>query len=349
MTISKSIPTAGESNSKEGTVGSKGMSSTVPLGQADSPILDADPAAKPKAGRDRIDIFASANIDVFGTLLPSGFTGTSIGSGDIDAISEILSEYSFPSLNLVLSAASRLIKYGGVMRLGALLNELELRVKISPIGANGDLIKHEQPDTLVKILMIEPTGTQVQEIIEEGQGRTLFTGPIHLPQAGPKGKLVGGKPSIRYEPFVNKSKFVLLEKSSIAGPQECAWYLKSTGAKPKEGVHNSLAFLQVNREVKELDVELTLSTDWHSWVARQVEVFQFRLPVLHPKVPKTPNLIDFTDLNKVPTVIPRSDIKTLLRVTDTEFEELVNSGDLRSFGADKGYVSKGSLRKLLGV
>ena len=65
--------------------------------------------------------------------------------------------------------------------------------------------------------------------------------------------------------------------------------------------------------------------------------------------PKMPDVKTVKDLNQLPLVIDRADVRELLAVSDEELNAIIDCDDLVAFGASKQHITKGSLGKLLGL
>ena len=118
-----------------------------------------------------VDQFVDINLGVFGLIRPERFTGAAAGTQVTQAISEILSKLTFPSLNVLYSATAKLlILRDQKLKVGAKLEELELRVEIERVKVEVDgekkTVRNPGPE-LVKILGIEPSRTQALKIIPD--------------------------------------------------------------------------------------------------------------------------------------------------------------------------------------
>ncbi len=69
--------------------------------------------------------FVDINLGMFGLVRPQRFTGAATGTQVSEALSEILSKLTFPSLNVLYSATAKLlIQKGQMLMVGAKLEVL---------------------------------------------------------------------------------------------------------------------------------------------------------------------------------------------------------------------------------
>ena len=309
---------------------------------------------------ERVDIYFDCNLGVFGLLRPERFAGVATGDKVTEAISAILKEVSFPSLNIVFSATGRLLERGKrAMKLGALLQEAELRVTVEPLDQNGNEVKFEAPARPLKILGLEPSETEALKFVPDIGAIPDIPSPLVGVISGIESLLgFGSSLSKIASSFLGSGSsdeppqpsFVLLEAATIAKANEFAFYLRSKADQLKDGTHFGVAFLQLSRKVTKLRVRATLATDWQGTrIKNQIEDFEVILDVNHPRIPQTPSITDFTATSSIPIVVPRDDVKTLLSIEDAELDELIKTKRLVSFGKESKHITKGSLINLLGL
>ncbi|MEM7482361.1 MAG: hypothetical protein AAF481_14385 [Acidobacteriota bacterium] len=307
-----------------------------------SPSMPPPESRPERLGSQRVDVFVTANLGIFGFVQPNGFSGAALGDKTTEALSAVLKNFSFPSLNLAFAASARLRPRSSTsMVTGTKLQEMELRVILEALEqTDGPAPPDGEP--LIKILGLEPSET-LARVIEERPEDGFRPSSTSLGYSS-KGRSY----NLSYT-YVPRRRTIQLEKATLAAPDEFGWYLRSSGAEQKEGLHYGTAFLQLSRKVKRLRVKVGLASDWTNGVPNQIEDFTIDLGVHHPPIPKTPQLTDVTDMRSLPIVIPRDDIKTLLAITDEELSRLISNKDLRAFGSEGKLITKGSLSRLLGL
>ncbi|MEO1337293.1 MAG: hypothetical protein AAFV29_16745, partial [Myxococcota bacterium] len=312
-------------------------------------------------------------------LLPERFTGistTPVAAG----VAKILEYFSFPSLNVVFSAAGRLVPVSDQdLLLKGLLDELETRLTLQPLDKDGK----KMPLESLSILGLEPSATEVRSEEEDGGGRTSMqfeykpnisaifdtikqlSDPSDPPTSEPNPASAAAIAAVASAAAQglqlafggrkdSKVKTVrrITQMASLASHREFAWYMRSFGDIKKDGVHFGTAFLQVSREVESIDVNIELKSDWAhvkkvANFPNQIKKLTKRIPVHHAPAPKTPILTDFASTSSIPIVVPRADVQNLLQIEDDELQDLIDSGQLKAFGEKKKHITKGSLVSLL--
>lgn len=120
------------------------------------------------------------------------------------AISSVLEQCTFPSLNIVFSATGRLLeKNRRVMTVEAQLQKLEVRVLLRPLDRNGNELSVNPPSDVLEILGLNPSGTTAVKVVippEKKTGLRVTFGSAEQPEP--------------------KIEFRILEKATIAGPNE---------------------------------------------------------------------------------------------------------------------------------
>ena len=299
------------------------------------------------AGREKVDLHVDVNLGVFGLLRPDQFTGVATAERAKEAVSVVLQEFSFPSLNIVFAASGRMRqKDNDSAVIDSKLKQMEVRLIISPINDQGAVIA--DPNQCV-VLGIHPYETKTEEQDPQLQitpdVSSLLTAIPGIPAA------VTGVVSalgLTFGPLF-KPKFPIIENAFFGNRREFGWYLRSSKENRKEGIHYGLAFLQVSRKVSKLKVDVNFGSDWDGGgVDVQSEKPSITIEVKHPKIPDTPTIVDFTNPDELPLVIPRDDVKTLLSIDDADLDQLLaSSNGLVAFGKDRKHITKGSLIRVL--
>jgi len=293
-------------------------------------------------GLEKVDLYADVNLGVFGLIRPDKSGGIALEAAS-EAVSMILKKYSFPSLNVVFSASARLRrKDRNDFKVETRLEEMELRISIRALDARNRIVK---APGRVLVLGLYPFKTEASE-----QDPLLQMKPN-------LSKILSALPSIPEAVLgiitnlglsfgkIFAPGFPVLDKAFLASDTEFGWYKKSAGQRQQEGIHYGVAFLQVSRKVRKLEVEYALATDWKGGgVDSLLEPLDVRvLEVHHPPIPKTPQLTDFTGPESLPLVVPRNDAKTLLGVGDKELDALIGPDQIAGPN-----IGQGTLLRLLG-
>ncbi len=322
-----------------------------------------------------VNVYSTSNLGVFGLLLPpNSFTGVSLGESVSDAISIILKHFSFTSLNIMAGVAGRLV---GTQASGYAvkqkLKEVEIRTIIKAfkkpkVGPRSPL---DPKDGAFTILGLNPSKTLTEEetlapsaITYSGNPsldlsallKALFAiGAVTQDERSLLSSIsaaLGGSLGLSFgSEDTPKVRHRIARKAWIASPSEFAWYYHSVNDHKAEGLLNGTAFLQINKDVDELDVRTEIRADWGK-NADFENVFEETLRVIHPPVPKTPILSDLTSSDRMPIVLPRHDVSKLLGISNEELQSLLDDPSekgLRAFGAKQKYVTKGSLARLLEI
>jgi hypothetical protein len=294
-------------------------------------------------GREKVDLYADVNLGVFGLLHPDKFSGIATRKEAGKAVSMVLKKYSFPSLNVVFSASGRLRrKDRNDLKVETRLEEMELRLTVRAMDARDRIIK--APGRL-QVLGLYPYKTEATEQdpflqLKPNLSKILSVLPS-IPEA-----VVGIIANLGLSfGKIFAPGFPVLDKAFLASETEFGWYKRSGGERQQEGLHFGVAFLQVSRKVHKLEVEYALATDWKGGgVDSLLEPLEIQvLDVHHPPIPKTPQLVDFSSLERIPLVVPRSDAKTLLGVDDKELDTLIGPEHVAG-----PTIGQGTLLRLLG-
>ncbi|WP_282605668.1 hypothetical protein [Pelagibius sp. Alg239-R121] len=214
-----------------------------------------------------VDLFVDANLGVFGKVFPKNdFALLNNNDKVSSAVSALLSAVTFPTLNIVFSAAGRLRERNRKnLKDDIRLDEMEMRVRIVPLDENGEeIIQADDEVAPVRVLGIDPFKTKAVKVIESEDGSVISPeaaggaafqpdlvgiastlakaagGALGFPVAG---EIVGGAASLlsSFGPKLGldfglsgedepKVRLPIVEKSTIASRTEFAWYLRSLAA-----------------------------------------------------------------------------------------------------------------------
>lgn len=223
---------------------------------------------------------------------PNGqIQGSSFSSSRLEK--KILEEFSFPSLNFIFSAASRLMtddnfEPGKVDAVGSRteLRKLNANVRVRGLDANKKpLLPPQSPkaspqepaltverdirnpdDAPVIVLAISPSESQyrmgqsdVTKVMDSVNVFTRFMGPL--------GGLSSGVTAVFKNFF--KTKDTPTQVAYLSGEEEFGWNWIDAENFGIEGIHQCSALLRVRKEVKYLQVHVDVVTDWRrfgAWV-----------------------------------------------------------------------------------
>lgn len=212
------------------------------------------------------DRHIDANLGLFGMVFPSDFA--ILNNKDTSAaISAILTAVSFPTLNIIYSAAASLQQVSRRnLKLLVRISEMEMRVKLEAYGEDGKQIVAEADEAEpVQVLGIDPFKSKAIRVVETEDGRFIqpaaegnslgfnpdlgkiaptlakaAAGAIPIPGAGAviggAGELIGAvgpKLGLNFDLFGEdkpKVRLPIVEMSTIASRQEFAWYLRALKA-----------------------------------------------------------------------------------------------------------------------
>lgn len=215
-----------------------------------------------------VDLFVDANLGVFGKVFPQNdFALLNNNEKVSSAVSALLSAVTFPTLNIVFSAAGRLRERNRKnLKDDIRLDEMEMRVKIVPLDKDGqEIIQGVDEVAPVRVLGIDPFKTKAVKVVETEDGSVVSPeaaggnsslvpdlagvastlakaagGALGFPVAG---EIVGGAASLlgSVGPKLGldfglsgddepKARLPIVEKSTIASRTEFAWYLRSLTA-----------------------------------------------------------------------------------------------------------------------
>lgn len=214
-----------------------------------------------------VDLFVDANLGVFGKVFPQNdFALLNNNEKVSSAVSALLSAVTFPTLNIVFSAAGRLRERNRKnLKDDIRLDEMEMRVKIVPLGKDGqELVQGIDEVAPVRVLGIDPFKTKAIKVVETEDGSVVSPeaaggnslvpelagvastlakaagGALGFPVAG---EIVGNAASLLGsvgpklgldfglgEDDKPKVRLPIVEKSTIASRTEFAWYLRSLAA-----------------------------------------------------------------------------------------------------------------------
>jgi len=231
---------------------------------------------------------------------PSAYTSTYVlvyrgpqGSSQSYQGSKVAEEYSFPSLNLILSAAAKLMTdelqepgkiEGKVGTLGE-LRKLYVNVRVRGLDTNKkplvsvrkagfptdkepefrpmrDSEMDENP--YVVVLAISPSDSQYRTtesmVSKEMDSINIFTRFM-----GPIGGLTSGVTAV-FKSFF-RTKDTPTQVAYLSSEEEFGWSWRDMEGYGIEGIHQCSAFLRIRKEVKYLQVHLDFITDWRRFGA----------------------------------------------------------------------------------
>ena len=140
-----------------------------------SKIIDLNTAKK------MVDLFIDCNLGLFGLALPKDFITIGNNKDIATVVSAILSTVSFPSLNILYSAAGRFREKSETNLVADIrVTEMEIRIDITPLDENGNEIKSKKinldeqgketnikQSVPLKVLGINPFKTKAVKVIEK--------------------------------------------------------------------------------------------------------------------------------------------------------------------------------------
>jgi hypothetical protein len=243
-----------------------------------------------RAGRSRVDLHADVNLGEFGLLIANRFSGP---ASSREAIVRVLGEYSFPRLNVVFSASSRLLdRDENDLEVGARLEEMEMRLVVESLDAGGrplDPARGLRPEVL-GLYPFESRSAEREAPVRIAPRLTSILDAVEGVPPGLSGVLSGL--GLTFASLLGPA-FPTVHKAFMAGPDEFGWYVRSREDAPAEGLHYGTAFLQIHRKVAGIRVHGTLATDWAGGgVDNQICRLRTDLEVPHPPTPETPILVD---------------------------------------------------------
>lgn len=114
-----------------------------------------------------IDMYVGCNLGLFGLLRPEKFSGFAISQKMIDAVSATLHAYSFPSLNVVMSATARLVERDKAdYHFKTKLQEVETRIELTALDSEEKPIDLVPGQISVKVLALNPSATEAVKAID---------------------------------------------------------------------------------------------------------------------------------------------------------------------------------------
>ncbi len=224
----------------------------------------------PQEARGLVDMYVDANLGVFGRVFPKdAFAILNNGDTVSSAVSALLTAVTFPTLNIVFSAAGKLRERSRKsLKDDIRLQEMEMRVEIAPLDKDGKLIVQGEDEVApVRVLGIDPFKTKAIRVVETEDGKfitpsadgnklqfepdianvasTLLKaagGALPIPGAGAVAGgaaallgAAGPKLGLSFDLFGGadkpKVRLPVVEKSTIASRTEFAWYMRSLDAK----------------------------------------------------------------------------------------------------------------------
>ena len=282
------------------------------------------------AGRDKVHIFFDVLHGGFGLLLVEHFSGVKL-TKQFEEIKKTLTDFTFPVVNFVFSAAGRLRKKDhNDLAVSTHLEELELRI----------VVTHGDGDTPVKTIGLMPGETTTSKprnhAAKVAPSISSVFGPVTLGLGVAISAFHRPRPEVLVKPF-------------MGGPNEFGWYMKSGPERSSEGVHHAAAILQVSRNVETLKIRGELATDWEGGrVDNQTRRIETIFAVHHPAVPKSPVLLDPTDTTKWPILLRKEVVSSMLG--EEAVNEMIQNNTLVTYRRqdDHVLVSRASLLKALG-
>ena len=181
------------------------------------------------ASRDKVHIFFDVLHGGFGLLLVQQFSGVKLAK-QFAEINNTLTQFTFPVVNFVFSAAGRLRKKDrNDLTVSTRLDELELRL----------VVTHGASDTPVKVIGLLPAETVTSKPKDQAAKFTPSISSIFGPVTLGLGVAISAfhrpRPEVLVKPF-------------MGGENEFGWYMKSGAERSGEGVHHTAAILQSEPE-----------------------------------------------------------------------------------------------------